>query len=591
MLTSCRNDCAIIDVGLPRRCDAVPLSGTMTYSTPSHWIFDLTLIAALAASLAACGSSDGEPRGTSGSSTGATSSLGGLGQGGSGNPGGGINSGGGVNPGGGANSGGVVNAGGGVNSGGGVNPGGGSNPGSCGPAVPVGNRCGPGATKGAGTDNLIDDFEAQNDADSCHLLHAGDSRAGGWSWGKDTASPNGAVTVKFEAPGNGAKAGSAKALHATGTGLNGYGGYVAVPFAPCYDASAYKGISFWLKGNVGSAPYVKVSIATPKTIPMAEGGDDSCMAAQQCYNHFTVQYFRVSDVWTRYAFTWEQLAQGWDNSTGTIPRDYEAQTQITGLNFAPVWPDENPATPIMNKSFDFFIDDVSFDIAGPFADAGFKSLITEQQFNSAFPSANATFGNPYQQLATALDDPRFSRIFREGSLDDRKREIAAMMANMKQETGSLVYSEEIDGASKDYCQDADTYYPCSGGQGYHGRGPMQLSWNYNYGQAGEFFASDFGWTKSTLLGNPSEVISSPAKAWKTSMFFWMAWKSQDKNYLFLGLHYRFLREGFGATIRAINGALECPSSAQAQARRQYYQQFCGTLGVGGCDQKLECPAM
>ncbi len=120
---------------------------------------------------------------------------------------------------------------------------------------------------------------------------------------------------------------------------------------------------------------------------------------------------------------------------------------------------------------------------------------------------------------------------------------------------------------------------------------MQLSWNYNYGQAGEFFATDFGWNKSTLLGNPVDVISTPAKAWKTSMFFWMAWKNQDKNYLFLGLHYRFLREGFGATIRAINGGLECPSTAQAQARRQYYQNFCGTVGVGGCDQKLECPPM
>jgi hypothetical protein len=123
------------------------------------------------------------------------------------------------------------------------------------------------------------------------------------------------------------------------------------------------------------------------------------------------------------------------------------------------------------------------------------------------------------------------------------------------------------------------------------RTTLQLSWNYNYGQAGEFFATDFGWNKSQLLSNPAEASSSPAKMWKTSMFFWMAWKSQDKNYLLLGLHCRFLREGFGATIRAINGALECPSSAAAQARRQSYQSYCSTLGVGGCDQKLDCPAL
>jgi len=463
---------------------------------------------------------------------------------------------------------------------------------ACGKGAPAGNRCAAGATKGAGNENLIDDFEMQDDAAKCHLIRAVDGRDGNWNWGKDTMSPNGSVTVKFEAPGAGGKAGSTKALHIVGMGLNGYGGYVAVPMAPCYDASAYKGISFWLKGNVGSAPYVKVSIATPKTVPMAEGGDDSCNTGLQCYNHFTVQYFRVSDVWTRYAFTWAQLAQGWDNTGGAVPRDYQPQKEITGLNFAPVWPEEQPNAPIPNKSFDFSIDDVSFDVAGPFVDTGFKSLVNEGTFNGAFPGYNAqAFGNPYNELATALDDPRFSRIAREGSLDDRKREIAAMMAHMKQETGGLTLAQEIDGASKDYCNDSDTYYPCSGGQGYFGRGPLQLSWNYNYGQAGEFFSTDFGWNKSSLLGNPGDAISTPGKAWKTSMFFWMAWKSQDKNYLFLGLHYRFLREGFGATIRAINGALECPSTAQAEARRNNYQQFCTALGVGNCNQNLACPPM
>jgi len=579
----------------------------MAHPALSHWLVKLTL-GSTAAFLVACGASN-DP-GARGSGA-AASTAGSLGQGGSSFVGGGNNPGGGNSPvGGGNNPGGgnsPVGAGGGNNPvGGGANPAGGNQPVGgasnggaggtgpmgCGKGAPAGNRCAAGLVKGAGTDNLIDDFEAQEDGAMCHLIHAGDGRDGNWNWGKDTASPNGSVTAKFEAPGNGGKAGSTKALHVIGTGLNGYGGYVAVPLAACYDASAYKGISFWLKGNVGSAPYVKVSIATPKTVPMTEGGDDSCNTALQCYNHFTVQYFRVSDVWTRYAFTWAQLAQGWDNTGGAVPRDYQPQKEITGLNFAPVWPDEDPKAPIPNKAFDFSIDDVSFDVAGPFADNGFKSLVTENTFNGAFPGYNAgAFGNPYQMIATTLDDPRFSRIAREGSLDDRKREIAAMMAHMKQETGGLTLAQEIDGASKNYCQAADTYYPCVGGQGYFGRGPLQLSWNYNYGQVGEFFASDFGWNKSMLLSNPGEAISTPAKAWKTSMFFWNAWKSQDKNYLFLGLHYRFLREGFGATIRAINGALECPSSAAAENRRASYQNFCSALGVGNCNQNLACPAM
>jgi hypothetical protein len=52
-----------------------------------------------------------------------------------------------------------------------------------------------------------------------------------------------------------------------------------------------------------------------------------------------------------------------------------------------------------------------------------------------------------------------------------------------------------------------------------------------------------------------------------------------------------LREGFGATIRAINGALECPSSPAAENRRASYQSFCAALGVGKCNQNLICPAM
>jgi chitinase len=40
-------------------------------------------------------------------------------------------------------------------------------------------------------------------------------------------------------------------------------------------------------------------------------------------------------------------------------------------------------------------------------------------------------------------------------------------------------------------------------------------------------------------------------------------------------------QGFGATTRAINGALECNGKNQAQmnARVGYYRQYCQQLGV------------
>lgn len=57
---------------------------------------------------------------------------------------------------------------------------------------------------------------------------------------------------------------------------------------------------------------------------------------------------------------------------------------------------------------------------------------------------------------------------------------------MKHESGSLIYVEEIgctvDGwACSGYTTPHDLWPPTDGMK-YYGRGPFQLSWNYNYGQ-------------------------------------------------------------------------------------------------------------
>jgi hypothetical protein len=51
------------------------------------------------------------------------------------------------------------------------------------------------------------------------------------------------------------------------------------------------------------------------------------------------------------------------------------------------------------------------------------------------------------------------------------------------------------------------------------------------------------------------------------------------------------KHSFTVGIRAVNGALECPSSPAADKRRQVFQDFCTRLGVGGCNQNLACPAL
>ena len=473
-----------------------------------------------------------------------------------------------------------------------VGDGGPTNTGCTGMELPPGNRCTtPGPTVAAGGQLLIDNLEpAAGDTAVCHRIAELDGRKGSWNSGKDLMSPNGSVVHSFEAPGAGAAPGSTRAIHVVGQGLNGYGGYLAVPLAPCYDASKYQGISFWLKGDPTKAPWMKLSIMTPPTVQASEGG--ACVqplagsSGLQCYDNFSVNLFKVSNVWTRYAITWQQLAQyGWGQP---VPVTYRSQTQIIGINFSPVWANDKA----LNKAFDLWVDNLSFDVAGPFADTGLQQTMSATQFNTAFPNRNQLYSDGYNQLVAALNDPRFSRIGREGSLQDRKREIAAMMAHIWWETGGaagdsagLTAVREISPTSN-YCQ-ADVLYPCASGQTYIGRGPLQLSWNYNYGQAGDYLGVP------ALLTNPDQVATNAALTWRASMFFWMAWRNHTTNSLLVGPHYRFLHDGFGGTIRAINGMLECaPGNTQADQRRRMYKQFCATLGVtpcDGCDQSFPCP--
>ncbi|MQL73633.1 hypothetical protein Taro_005980, partial [Colocasia esculenta] len=154
--------------------------------------------------------------------------------------------------------------------------------------------------------------------------------------------------------------------------------------------------------------------------------------------------------------------------------------------------------------------------------------------------------------------PRFGRV---GSADDSRREIAAFFAHVTHETGHFCYIEEIGGASRDYCDRSNTQYPCVPGKGYYGRGPIQLSWNYNYGAAGRSIGFDG-------LRTPERVAQDAVISFKTALWFWMN-------------NVRpVIGQGFGATIRAVNGG-ECNGGnpAVVNNRVRYYTDYCSQLGV------------
>ncbi|XP_078432822.1 homolog of carrot EP3-3 chitinase [Wolffia australiana] len=203
-----------------------------------------------------------------------------------------------------------------------------------------------------------------------------------------------------------------------------------------------------------------------------------------------------------------------------------------------------------------------------------SDIVTNEFFNSIIDRAASScpgkgFYSRDAFLSALASYPRFGTV---GSEDDSKREIAAFFAHVTHETGSFCYIEEIDGPNRDYCDESNTQYPCVAGKGYYGRGPIQLSWNYNYGPAGQSIGFDG-------LGSPETVASDPVIAFKTGLWFWM---NNVHSLIVSG-------QGFGATIRAINGALECNGAnpATVRARVSYYTTYCQQLGVSPGDN-LEC---
>ncbi|PKA55936.1 Chitinase 5 [Apostasia shenzhenica] len=191
-------------------------------------------------------------------------------------------------------------------------------------------------------------------------------------------------------------------------------------------------------------------------------------------------------------------------------------------------------------------------------------VVTQQFFDGIIGQAAASCEGKgfYTRQAFLNAAAKYSGFGQDATADDSKREIAAFFAHVAHETGNLCYIEEID-KSNAYCDDSYRQYPCSPGKKYYGRGPLQLSWNYNYGPAG----ADIGFDG---LNSPETVANDPTVSFKAALWYWMN----------RGVHSA-LSSGFGATIRAINGAVECDGGnlPEVNDRVKSYEDFCSQLGV------------
>nr|ABK96628.1 unknown [Populus trichocarpa x Populus deltoides] len=195
----------------------------------------------------------------------------------------------------------------------------------------------------------------------------------------------------------------------------------------------------------------------------------------------------------------------------------------------------------------------------------------------------------------------FSGFGTTGDANTRKREIAAFLGQTSHETtggwqtapdgayawGYCFVKEQNPGT---YCSPSSTY-PCAGGKQYYGRGPVQLSWNYNYGQCGKAIGVD-------LLNNPDLVATDPVISFKTAIWFWMTAQSPKPschsiitgNWSPSGADSAAGRvPGYGVLTNIINGGLECGMGwkQQVEDRIGFYKRYCDLLGVG-YGNNLDC---
>ena len=248
---------------------------------------------------------------------------------------------------------------------------------------------------------------------------------------------------------------------------------------------------------------------------------------------------------------------------------------------------------------------------GYFTETVFNSLFYNTTLNQGSSTDGActgySFFNNWLDLKEAATYyPDFAA---EGSMEDRLRELAAFLANTSHETTGAWQTYALDPAlgaryhygycfkeevgcenqtsCTQYCDSANTEYgyACSLGTTYHGRGPIQFTWNYNYGAMSEVL---YGNNDYTLLENPSILVTDAVISYRSALWFWMTVQAPKPsahdvmigNYSAEASKNRY--PGFGMTINIINGGLECGTDDFAEAKNKnrlgFYLAYLKVLG-------------
>jgi len=182
-----------------------------------------------------------------------------------------------------------------------------------------------------------------------------------------------------------------------------------------------------------------------------------------------------------------------------------------------------------------------------------------------------------------------------------KIELATMFAHMTQETGGQsdwhaknkncpVYRQTFANVEETKCVDdvtqcteydescksnyqGSTYWskvlPCGKDKHYYGRGPFQLSHNYNYGP----FSYMMTGSKTTYLNNPEKLATDGSVSMLSAFYFYMTPKGPKPSMHEVAAGFYTPNDndsakGFGSTINIINGEKECRSTSSEANKKK-----------------------
>ncbi|KAK7367222.1 hypothetical protein VNO80_09231 [Phaseolus coccineus] len=204
----------------------------------------------------------------------------------------------------------------------------------------------------------------------------------------------------------------------------------------------------------------------------------------------------------------------------------------------------------------------------------------------------------YNAFLTAASS--FGAFGNTGDLDTRKRELVAFLAQSSHETTGGAPTSPDGPYAWGYCfvteRDKSNNYcdgkaPCTPGKSYYGRGPLQLTHNYNYDLAGNALKLD-------LINNPDLVAQEAVISFKAAIWYWMTPQSNKPS-----CHEVITNAwtpsatdmaanrvpGYGVITNIINGRFECGNgpTSSSDNRIGFYKSFCDILGLTH-GANLEC---